>query len=99
MRTSITEFVEENCDLEIQYFSTHEERLVAMEMMNLEIESGLSWPFEEEFPDFASFSRYFMSHSAFVARVKNFKEKSVEFLRNMFSKILLEQRRNCQACF
>ena len=79
MTTSTSEFVEENCELEIKYFSTHEERLVAMEMMNLEIESGLSWPFEEEFTDFASFSRYFLSHSAFVASVKNFQEKSAQF--------------------
>ena len=48
-------------------------------MMNEEIESGQSWPFEDQFEDFASFSRYFLSHSAFVARVKNFEEKGEAF--------------------
>ena len=72
-------FQEENCELEIDFFRSQEEKEVAWSMMNAEIESGLSWPFEEEFLDFASFSRYFMSHSAFVARVRNFESKSEAF--------------------
>ena len=44
-----------------------------------EIETGLSWPFEEEFIDYASFSQYFMSHSAFVVRVANYQNKSAKF--------------------
>ena len=43
-----------------------------MKLMNLEIESGLSWPFEEVFPDFDSFSKYFLSHAAFVVRVRGY---------------------------
>ena len=67
------ELVESNCELEIDFFSSHEEREEARILMNLEIESGLSWPFEEIFPDFSSFSRYFLSHSAFLVRVRNYK--------------------------
>ena len=62
----------ESCELEIDFFSSQEEREEARILMNLEIESGLSWPFEEVFPDFSSFSKYFLSHSAFVVRVRNF---------------------------
>lgn len=43
-----------------------------MKLMNLEIEWGLSWPFEEVFPDFESFSKYFLSHAAFVVRVRGY---------------------------
>ena len=73
------EVMEENCQLEIDFFRSQEEREVAMDLMNKEIESGLSWPFEQQFQDFSSFSRYFLSHSAFVVRVKNYKEKSEGF--------------------
>ena len=40
-----TELLESNCELEIDFFSSHEEREEARILMNLEIESGLSWPF------------------------------------------------------
>ena len=63
---------ESDCQLEIDFFCSQAERQEAMNLMNLEIEWGLSWPFEEVFPDFASFSKYFMSHSAFVVRVRNY---------------------------
>ena len=75
--------METDCQLEINLFETQEERLEAMRMMNVEIESGLSWPFEEEFKDFVSFSRYFMSHAAFVARVRNVDEKSPQFQKSL----------------
>ena len=67
-----SELVETDCKLEIDFFSSQEEREEAWELMNLEIQWGLSWPFQEIFPDFASFSKYFLSHSAFVVRVRNF---------------------------
>lgn len=70
-----TELWESNCELEIDFFSSQEEREEARILMNLEIESGLSWPFEEVFPDFSSFSKYFLSHSAFLVRVRNYKVK------------------------
>ena len=74
-----TELIESNCELEIDFFSTQEEREEARILMNLEIESGLSWPFEEVFPDFSSFSKYFLSHSAFLVRVRNY-QVLVEFV-------------------
>ena len=61
-----TELLESNCELEIDFFSSQEEKEEARILMSLEIESGLSWPFEEVFPDFSSFSKYFLSHSAFL---------------------------------
>ena len=76
-----TELWESNCELEIDFFSSQEEREEAKILMNLEIESGLSWPFEEVFPDFSSFSKYFLSHSAFLVRVRNYKVKNL-YLRN-----------------
>ena len=76
-----TEQIESNCELEIDFFSSQEEREEARILMNLEIESGLSWPFEEVFPDFSSFSKYFLSHSAFLVRVRNYKVKNL-YLRN-----------------
>ena len=71
--------VENNCDLEIDFFRSQEEKEAAWHLMNIEIQMGQSWPFEEEFKDFASFSRYFLSHSAFVVRVRNLSEKSQKF--------------------
>ena len=44
-------FQEENCELEIDFFRSQEEKEVAWSMMNAEIESGLSWLFEEDFTD------------------------------------------------
>ena len=72
------ELWESNCELEIDFFSSQEEREEARILMNLEIESGLSWPFEEVFPDFSSFSKYFLSHSAFLVRVRNYKVKDCQ---------------------
>ena len=69
-------FTEEDCRLEIDFFSSEAERVEAMRLMNLEIEAGTSWPFEETFPTLAAFSQYFMSHAAFVARVTNWADKS-----------------------
>ena len=69
-------FTEEDCRLEIDFFSSEAERVEAMRLMNLEIEAGTSWPFEETFPTLAAFSHYFMSHAAFVARVTNWADKS-----------------------
>jgi len=73
------EFIEEDCQIRIDFFKTEDERREAMNLMNFEIESGLSWPFDEQFSTYTSFSKYFMSHSAFVARVFNYKEKSKQF--------------------
>ena len=72
----ITEKIESNCQLEIDFFGSREEKEEAMKLMNLEIEAGTSWPFEETFPTLAAFSHYFMSHAAFVARVTNWADKS-----------------------
>ena len=68
------EEIEENCVLEIDFFRTQEERMEGMKLMNAEIEGGQSWPFDVEFEDFKSFSQYFLSHDAFVVKVKNFHE-------------------------
>lgn len=42
--------------------------LPGMELMNLIIREGRSWPFEEEFDTETEYSSYFLSHTAFVVR-------------------------------
>ena len=70
--------MEEKVWLEIDFFSSDEERLEGMQLMNNEIESGLSWPFEHIFCDYVSFSQYFMSHSAFMVKIVNIEDLSAE---------------------
>ena len=41
---------------------------VGMELMNLIIREGRSWPFEEEFDTIDAYRGYFLSHAAFVVR-------------------------------
>ena len=79
------ELLESNCELEIDFFCSQEEREEARILMNLEIESGLSWPFEEVFPDFSTFSKYFLSHSAFVVRVRNYKVLVYSLVKGTFT--------------
>jgi RimJ/RimL family protein N-acetyltransferase len=41
---------------------------VGMDLMNLIIREGKSWPFEEEFETIEDYRGYFLSHAAFVVR-------------------------------
>ena len=58
-----------DCQLEIDFLQSEEERQEAAQLMNREIDLGQSWPFEQQFPDQASFARYFLSHAAFTVRL------------------------------
>lgn len=42
-----------------------------MELMNLIIREGKTWPFVDEFHSVESYRGYFLSHSAFVVRSKD----------------------------
>ena len=45
-----------------------EDWVVGMELMNLIIREGRTWPFEEEFDSMDAYRGYFLSHAAFVVR-------------------------------
>ncbi len=54
-KVKVTNFEEEDWD-------------IGMELMNLIIREGKSWPFTEEFETMDSYRAYFLSHSAFVVK-------------------------------
>lgn len=45
-----------------------EDWAIGMELMNLIIREGKSWPFDQEFDSVENYRGYFLSHSAFVVR-------------------------------
>ena len=66
---------EEPCNVVLDFFRSHEEREQGRELMNREIEAGLSWPFDAIFESQETFSRYFLSHSAFLLRVVDYQDR------------------------
>ena len=49
-----------------------------MELMNLVIREGRSWPFDQEFETVDSYRAYFLSHAAFVVRTRRDSNKDVD---------------------
>ena len=45
-----------------------DEYLIGLDLMNLIIREGKSWPFKDEFQTIDGFKGYFLSHAAFVVR-------------------------------
>ena len=46
-----------------------------MDLMNLIIREGRSWPFDQEFQTVDSYRMYFLSHAAFVVRTRNYDDE------------------------
>mmetsp|Transcript_19972 Transcript_19972/g.28415 ORF Transcript_19972/g.28415 Transcript_19972/m.28415 type:complete len:285 (+) Transcript_19972:38-892(+) len=55
-------------DVALDTFRSEEEYQVGMDLMNLIIREGRTWPFEKEFENLESYKGYFLSHAAFVVR-------------------------------
>ena len=75
---------EEPCNVVLDFFRSHEEREQGRELMNREIEAGLSWPFDAVFESQETFSRYFLSHSAFLLRVVDYEDRFCLRIRRFF---------------
>ena len=80
---------EEPCNVVLDFFRSHEEREQGRELMNREIEAGLSWPFDAIFESQETFSRYFLSHSAFLLRVVDYEDRFCLRIRRFFLLILV----------
>ena len=63
-----------SCGLSVHigpFDSSNDEYLIGMDLMNLIIREGKSWPFEDEFQTVDGFKGYFLSHAAFVVRANH----------------------------
>jgi len=73
------ENLEEECRLEIDFFRGQEEREEAFPLVNAVIEDGQSFPYEQPYNDYPSFSKAFFAHSTFVVRVSSLQSQSNKF--------------------